>query len=323
MPNLTNESQNKKKSLGRGLGSLLGAREDIAPPSPNPAAKPPAAQQAQVAPQESLPPDARIWKIPVEKLVPSPYQPRTQFPAEKIKELADSIKERGILQPIVARKLNNGTFEIIAGERRWRAAQAAGLFEVPVQIKVLSNREALEIAIIENVQREDLTPLDEAEAYQRLVREFNLTQQQVAERVGKERATVTNALRLLALPKEARELLASGAISQGHAKVLLSLGNAEDINSWAKKVAKTQLSVRALERDLKKQRSPVDPIADSSHIETYSRAKQAAESLRGELQKKLGTKVLLDYEDGEGKIVIHFYSDEELTALAEKLGSKN
>ena len=321
MSEINTESQNKKQRLGRGLGSLLGSREELSqPPKVSSVVEAKPSGPGPLAPQENIPGDLRMWKVPVEKLVPSPYQPRTQFAAEKIKELADSIKERGILQPIVVRKLNNGNFEIIAGERRWRAAQVAGLFEVPVQVKVLSNKEALEIAIIENVQREDLSPLEEAEAYQRLMTEFSLTQQQVAERVGKERATIANALRLLFLPKGARELLAAGTISQGHAKVLLSLGQEQEIERWAQKVAKAQISVRALERELKKNRAKdeLDPEFDSP-IETFSRAKQAAESLRGDLQKKLGTKVLLDYEDGQGKITIHFYSDEELNSLAEKL----
>ena len=317
MSEITNETQNKKQRLGRGLGSLL-VGHDLSEPVASKPQMPTAV--APKAAEPTTPPEARIWQIPIEKLTPSPYQPRTHFAAEKIKELADSIKDRGILQPIVARKLNNGSFEIIAGERRWRAAQVAGLFEVPVQIKVLSNKEALEIAIIENVQREDLSPIEEAEAYQRLVREFNFTQQQVAERVGKDRVTVANALRLLQLRLEVREMVSQGFLSQGHAKVLLGLTDDGLIRKLAKKSVADSLSVRALEKELKKANSPAAEGANETKALAPAH-QQAVEALRIQIQKKLGTKVSLDYNQGSGKIAIHFYSDDELTALAARIVS--
>jgi ParB family chromosome partitioning protein len=318
MSDITSETQNKKQRLGRGLGSLLGGNDLQEQSVAKPASPAQAQNQAAPKPQESIPAEARIWQIPIEKLIPSPYQPRTHFAAEKIKELADSIKDRGILQPIVARKLNNGSFEIIAGERRWRAAQVAGFFEVPVQLKVLSNKEALEIAIIENVQREDLSPIEEAEAYHRLVREFNFTQQQVAERVGKDRVTVANALRLLQLPLEVREMVSQGFLSQGHAKVLLGLTDEGLIRKLAKKSVADALSVRALEKELKKASSPQVEDLDAPQPSAPAH-KAAVEALRNQIQKKLGTKVSVDYHRGSGKIAIHFYSDDELTALAARI----
>ena len=312
MSNLTNESQNKKQRLGRGLGSLLGGSADIQTETE------PRSSASIAAPkmQESTPSEARIWNIPIEKLVPSPYQPRSHFDSTKIQELADSIKERGIVQPLVARKLNNGTYEIIAGERRWRAAQAAGLFEVPVQLKILSNKEALEIAIIENVQREDLSAIEEAEAYQRLMQEFQLTQQQVAERVGKDRVTVTNSLRLLQLPTQIRDLVGQGELSQGHAKVLLSVTDLRTMQRLAEKVRKEGLSVRSLEREIKKISADSGAPQETPKAST---AKIQAEGLRQQMQNKLGTKVSIDYSEGQGKISIHFYSDEELSSIYERI----
>ncbi|MGE3759552.1 MAG: ParB/RepB/Spo0J family partition protein, partial [Pseudobdellovibrionaceae bacterium] len=231
------ETGAKKKGLGRGLGSLLGDNASYAQqtvssaPAPKPTINniiPPVAPPVAtvVAPQASnVKDDQRIWMIPVEKISPNEFQPRQTFDKEKLEELARSIKEKGILQPISARKSKNGTFEIIAGERRWRAAQIAGMHEVPVIIRESSNQDSLELAIIENVQRADLDPIEEAEAFQKLGADFHLTQQQIADKVGKERATVANALRLLLLPQEIKEMVRTSMVSAGHAKVLLGLND--------------------------------------------------------------------------------------------------
>jgi ParB family chromosome partitioning protein len=263
-------------------------------------------------------PEARIWQVAIDKLSASEYQPRNHFEKEKLEELAASIKQNGILQPIVARKAGAGRFEIIAGERRWRAAQIAGLHEVPVILKTLENQAALELAIIENIQREDLNPIDEAEAYQRLASEFNLTQQQVADKVGKDRATVANTMRLLALPSQVRELVANGEISSGHAKVLLSLGNPTKQIEIAKKIGQQKMSVRQLEKLVAAEASglPVDQEKPSNQ----SLVKQKLVSgLAEDLQKILGTKVSIDYLNSKGKVSVHFYSDEELTQIVERL----
>lgn len=271
----------KKGRLGRGLGSLLGGApppdKEIAAPAEQKPIKsetkstglPPVGASAMSQPivkspssvtpvmaetpkamnaQAVVPPESRIWKIAVEKLHPNEYQPRQKFNKDTLKELASSIKDKGILQPIVARKHASGALEIISGERRWRAAQMAGLQEVPVIIRTVDDQDSLELAIIENIQREDLNPVDEAEAYQRLAQEFKLTQQQIAEKVGKERATVANALRLLSLSDPVREMLVNQEISVGHCKVLLSIDNPKTQSDLAKKTIKEQLSVRALEK---------------------------------------------------------------------------
>lgn len=350
MSNLTKENQNKK-GLGRGLGSLLGGGEgnlgktisngptptsvphlntqttqvntqpDVPPAVPAAVSAP--IQTVQPAPQ--VPAEARIWQVAIDKMVPSEFQPRTHFEKEKLEELSASIKQNGILQPIVARKRQNGTFEIIAGERRWRAAQLAGLHEVPVILKTLENQTALELAIIENIQREDLNPIEEAEAYQRLVDEFNLTQQQVADKVGKDRATVANMLRLLALPLQVRDMVTRSEISAGHAKVLLSIPNMTKQIDLAKKVASQKISVRQLEKMIQAEASGVgaeagpNPVISSKDQMTQKLVAGMAE----ELQKILGTKVSIDYTNSKGKISIHFYSDEELTQIVEHLKESN
>ncbi|MFN7728896.1 MAG: ParB/RepB/Spo0J family partition protein [Bdellovibrio sp.] len=312
MSELSNDSSNKKKSLGRGLGSLLGSPTQAnqaleRPPTPDPA-------ERAAGPQVS--PEARIWQVAVDKLRPSAYQPRGVFEKDKLQELAQSIRVSGILQPIVARKLTNGSFEIIAGERRWRAAQLAGLHDVPVILKTLGDRETLEMALVENIQREDLNPLEEADAYQRLAQEFNLTQQQVAEKVGKDRATVANSIRLLQLPEVVREMLNRQEISVGHAKVLLSMTNASDMSKWAKKAVAESLTVRKLEKAVQETLAPqkkATPGLDTNVTE------RLISGLSDELQKLLGTKVNIDYQNSKGKILIHFYSDDELSQLIDRM----
>ncbi len=337
MSDLSNENSNKKARLGRGLGSLLGGGDgnlgktisDSAPSAPAASAPKMTTQTTQVntqvaptvpaAPQ--VPVEARIWQVSIDKMVPSEFQPRSHFEKEKLEELAASIKQNGILQPIVARKHPNGRFEIIAGERRWRAAQLAGLHEVPVILKTMENQTALELAIIENIQREDLNPVEEGEAYQRLMDEFGLTQQQVAEKVGKDRATVANILRLLSLPLQVRDMLSRSEISAGHAKVLLSLPNLTKQIDLAKKVAQQKISVRQLEKMVAAEAS-----ADSAsqNVDAVKSAKQEmtqrlVAGMAEQLQKILGTKVSIDYLNSKGRISVHFYSDEELTQIVERL----
>jgi len=312
-----NSDQSNKKEgrrLGRGLGSLLGggSAENLTSPAPKPAESP-------AVSQTTTPPEARVWQIAIEKLVPSVYQPRTHFDKEALAELAQSIRENGILQPIVARRQGSGALEIIAGERRWRAAQLAGLHEVPVLVRTISNREALELAIIENIQREDLGAIEEAESYQRLIQEFGLTQQQVSEKVGKERATVANALRLLALPLAVRAMVEKKEISSGHAKVLLSLSTAEQMLKLANRILQKQLSVRALEKEVQQIKSEASSMSSQQLPNANLAAETAAEALAQDLQKTLGTKVQIDYRGGKGRILISFYSNDELSEIAEKV----
>lgn len=334
------EKNNTSKGLGRGLGSLFGSElaqenakgilsnlaeekaEEAVGVVPQVAVIPPLAStipqtivetKAEVPVTAEISDENRIWQIPVEKLKINNYQPRKHFDKEKISELSLSIKEQGILQPIVARRTIKGEFEIIAGERRWRAAQQAGLLEVPVILKEIDDQKSLELALIENIQRENLNAIEEAEAYEQLAREFNLTQQQISEKVGKERATVANSLRLLSLVPEVKNMIIQGEITAGHAKALLALTDPEAQRKVAKKIASEKLTVRAAEKLIKSATRQKDPAATDDTMEGLI-------SLMSEdLQKILGTKVKIDYTDGEGKISIFYYSDAELTQITDKL----
>ncbi|MBO9667504.1 MAG: ParB/RepB/Spo0J family partition protein [Bdellovibrio sp.] len=328
MSDIAVESSNKKKGLGRGLGSLLGGP---APTEMNVAKPAPPAQAASAtaaststtapAPQPVAPPvdpESKIWKVAIDKLSPGKYQPRNVFDKEALQELAQSIKENGILQPIVARRTTSGKLEIVAGERRWRASQLAGLHEVPVILKNYDDKQALELAIVENIQREDLNPIEEAEGYSRLITEFKLSQQQVAEKVGRDRATVANAVRLLALPGEVKEMISKNDLSVGHAKVLLALPDAKKQTEYAKKVVNEKIAVRKLEKMVqaivKGQSEEEAPASFDSNV-----TQRLINGLSDELQKIMGTKVNIDYSNSKGKISIHFYSDDELTNLVDRL----
>ncbi|QDK39565.1 ParB/RepB/Spo0J family partition protein [Bdellovibrio sp. NC01] len=335
------ESSNKKKGLGKGFGALLGenTRTEI-PMSKGPSAAPAAASTTNTAsasasapagatanpiPTVAQPvappvdPESKIWKVAIDKLSPGKYQPRTTFEKEPLQELAQSIKENGILQPIVARRTPSGKLEIVAGERRWRASQLAGLHEVPVILKSYDDKQALELAIVENIQREDLNPIEEAEGYSRLISEFKLSQQQVAEKVGRDRATVANAVRLLALPEEVKNMISANELSVGHAKVLLSLPDQKKQTELAKKVAKEKIAVRKLEKMVS---AIVKGTAEEDDVPTSFDSNVTQRLISGlgeELQKIMGTKVNIDYSGSKGKISIHFYSDDELTNLVDRL----
>ncbi len=318
---ISKENSNKRR-LGRGLGSLLGGADTQANSS---GFDMKTAEQA--IPQKREEPESttenRIWNIAVDKLVPGVYQPRKNFDKESLEELANSIRENGIIQPITVRKRKEGGYEILAGERRWRAAQAAGLHEVPAIIKAIGDREALQIALIENIQREDLDPIEEAESYQRLIEEFSLSQQEAAEKVGKERSSVANALRLLALPFEIKDLLSKKQISVGHAKAILSLTDKAKQISFAKRVSESGLSVRTLESEIKGAQKAAlkQSAADARPGINVDLAGKLAAELADQLQKALGTKVEITYRGGKGSVQLHFYSDDQLTQIYEKLKS--
>ncbi len=331
MSDITNDSQNnKKKALGRGLGSLLGGASGA---SANPlnqnmqvesskslAASASVSTNTQSAPVAVAPvdPESKVWKVAIDKLQSGEYQPRQHFDKEALQELAQSIRENGILQPIVARRTKSGKLEIIAGERRWRASQLAGLHEVPVLLRDYDDKQALELAIVENIQREDLNPIEEAEGYSRLISEFKLSQQQVAEKVGRDRATVANAVRLLSLPEQVKEMISANDLSVGHAKVLLSLQDMRKQIELAKKVVNEKIAVRKLEKLVqsanKGEELEVPSVASANAVKD-----RLVASMAEELQKLLGTKVSIDYSDAKGKISIHFYSDDELSNIADRL----
>ena len=245
---------------------------------------------------------ARVWQVGVEQLEANTDQPRKIFQQEALAELASSIREQGILQPITARPLGSGKFEVVAGERRWRAAQLAGLQEVPVLLKEVSEQKALELALIENIQRRDLSPIEEAEAYSRLMIDHSLTQQEVAQKVGKERATVANLLRLLNLVPELQEKLSTGELAMGQAKLLLSVLDKALQLKIGMKVVRGRLTVKATEKLIKEsRRSPKSDVVDIEEISAQSLVKGLGE----DLQKWLGTKVAIDYNKGRGKVAIH------------------
>jgi ParB family chromosome partitioning protein len=252
-----------------------------------------------------------IAEIELDRIVPNEYQPRKTFQDDALKELAASIKEHGVIQPIIVHRIGTN-YGLIAGERRWRASRLAGLKTIPALVKEATKRELIEQALIENIQREDLNPLEAAEAYKRLQDEFKLTQEDVAKRVGKERSTVTNFLRLLSLPKEVKHDLAAGNLSMGHAKALLSMDRVRDQMQAALMIVKKGLSVREAEALANKLKNPAK--------EKKPKIGHELKSVEDKLRKSLGTKVSVTAKAKGGRIVIDYYSAEELDRILEKIG---
>jgi ParB family chromosome partitioning protein len=281
------------RGLGRGLDALLPVR------NPPPSSARPAVDYGQ----------GNVFNCPLERIVPQKGQPRQHFANDKLDELAQSIREHGLLEPLVVRRRGEGEFEIIAGERRWRAAQRAGLREVLVVVRDVSTRDAYELALIENVQREDLDPIEFAEALDRLVREHGYTQDTLAQRVGKDRSTIANALRLLRLPKTVRERVVSGELSEGHGRALLGAPSDEALLELADKVVKGHLSVRQTESLVRgakqKQGGKGAPKAKSANVR----------DMEGRLERRLGTRVELRDRDDKGEIVVRYSSWDELDRI--------
>lgn len=261
---------------------------------------------------ESVTPTTKLNQLPIEKIVRGKYQPRKHMDSAALQELAESIKAQGIIQPIVVRLLDSGDYEIIAGERRWRAAQLAGLDKVPVVIKEVPDEAAIAMALIENIQREDLNPIEEAVALQRLLDEFGLTHQQAAEAVGKSRTTVTNFLRLLTLNEDVKALLAQGKLEMGHAKVLLALTGSRQ-SQVAKLVALKGLTVRETEQLVKASLDPT-PTVSKKPVDPDIRR------LENELSDKLAAKTKLHHQpNGKGKLVIQYNSLDELEGILDHI----
>jgi ParB family chromosome partitioning protein len=252
-----------------------------------------------------------ITEIELDKIIPNEYQPRKVFNDDKMNELAASIREQGVIQPVIVHKAGTG-YQLIAGERRWRASRLAGLKTIPALVKEATKRELLEMALIENIQREDLNPLEAAEAYKRLQDEFKLTQEDLAKRVGKERSTVTNFLRILHLPKEVKQELASGALGMGHAKALLSLERGRDQILAAALIVKKGLSVREAEALASRLKNPPKQKKVNQSQELHA--------VEEKLKKSLGTKVSIIAKAKGGRIVIEYYTPEELDRILEKIG---
>ena len=295
----------KRQALGKGLGALIpqkrpgGAAENV---------------QAPGAPVKGS------IKVDIEEVHPNRSQPRKTFDDAALTELAESVKEHGLMQPILVRKKSEG-FEIIAGERRWRACQRAGLQQIDVIVKDLADQEVFEWALIENIQREDLNPIEEAEAYKRLLEIGNLTQEQLAQKVSKDRSTVANALRLLKLPDEVRRQVISGAISMGHARALLSLDDPAAMVKMSREIVKRSLSVREVERLVRAQKKQSENSEEGPE-DPYSMlpgGKPAVERTMSELRRRLGTKVRIVPKGRKGKIEIDFTSVDELDRLITQL----
>ena len=279
--------------LGRGLESLF---EDAAP---------------------SFESDTRIETLPLREIEPDPGQPRKTFDDEPLAELSASIAEHGLLQPIAVRPKPSGGYLIVAGERRWRASRMAGLTEVPVIVKDVTDEQAMELALVENLQREDLDPVEEAAGIRELMTRCDLTQEQAARKLGKSRSALANSLRLLSLPETVLELLKGGFITIGHAKVILGLPTPELQEEAAQMIADNQLNVRQAEALCKKLAKPAKepvaaPLPSALPVEVEESLKQA-----------LGSEVRVAYHDGKGKLTVHFYSDDQLKAFANLLGQYN
>ena len=263
---------------------------------------------------ESLIPEKgeEVLKIDINKIVPNEYQPRKVFKDEALKELSESIKERGVLQPIIVSKTGDGNFRLIAGERRWRAAQIAGLKSIPALVKETSSQDAIEIALIENIQREELNPVETAEAFQRLLKDFSLSQEELARRVGKDRATISNYLRILKLPDEIKVFLNESTLSMGHAKALLTLESQKKQIEASREIIKKGLSVRAAEALCKKLSLPLKNVKKKENLPEVM-------DLEDRLTRHLGTKVKIFHKEKRGKIEIEYYSLDELDRLLETL----
>ncbi|MEY4324083.1 MAG: hypothetical protein RIS24_254 [Verrucomicrobiota bacterium] len=321
-----------KPALGRGLGALMGGgiKSPFAAPS-GPGAPAGVAGQAPPPPPVSalvptppapapLPPGSLVRKISRDRIRPSALQPRKEFPQESLAELADSIREQGIIQPLVVRVVGD-FFELIAGERRWRAAGLAGLIEVPVIERVATDLEVLELALIENLQRENLNPIDEALGYQQLMTQFSLTQEQVGKKVGRGRVVVANATRLLKLPATVQEAVRDGGLSVGHAKVILGVEDPQQQEILARLAMRGGWTVRQLEAAIAKK----DPAASSLAVDLRAASTPVPvdphlTDLENRIRDRVGLRIALHYKGGKGRLDVQFNSNDELDHLLEVLG---
>jgi ParB family chromosome partitioning protein len=278
----------EKKALGKGLEALL----------PTVQFKAPTLQQS-----------TDVQEIPLTQIIPNRYQPRTTFPEVEISELSESIKKNGLIQPIMVRRKGDGIYELIAGERRLRASKLAGLATIKALVRNSSDEQAMELALVENLQRQDLNPMEAARAYHRLITEFGLTQEQVAQRIGKDRSSIANIARLTNLPNDIQMLMESGQLTTGHAKVILGLTTPEAQRTLAKQIIDGQLSVRQTERLTSQEKRP----------RRTAKRHQFPSDLEERLQKHFGTKVAIQKDRKGGKIMLHFFGPEELDRLLEML----
>lgn len=278
----------EKKALGKGLQALLPEKKNLAWK---------VEQDGQA-----------ILMISLDQILPNRYQPRTTFVEAELDELGQSVKEHGVLQPIVVRRKGDGMYELIAGERRFRAAKIAGMTTIPALVRNSNDEKALAVALVENIQRQNLNPMEEAKAYSRLMGEFGLTQDLVSRSVGKDRSSIANILRLLSLPKAVQEFIESGAISLGHAKVLAGLATSEAQLQLAQKIVSDQLSVRQIEQIISGQQKDRGPRSKKEEPHRFR-------NLEEQFRKRLGTKVQVKAGTRGGQVIIHYFSDDELDRI--------
>ena len=291
----------KRRALGKGLDSLLPRTQ-----SPGPSAAP-----------ESE--GGRPREIPIESIDRNPFQTRGQINQDQLAELAASIIANGVVQPVLVRPMANGRFQLIAGERRWRASELAGKKTIPAILRQVSDEQAMEITIVENLQRADLNPMEQARAFERLAREFHMTQEQMAQRTGKDRATVANFLRLLKLPSSVQARVESGELSFGHARALLALEHADDIEKAALRVIGLSLSVRQTESYVQgvlhpERKAKKDPAADDPVDPNVRDAQER-------LQRALGLKVTIEDKNGRGRVIIEYSKLEDFDSIMEQMGA--
>jgi ParB family transcriptional regulator, chromosome partitioning protein len=302
-----------KPALGRGLGALLGGEVPAvrAPAPAGPASTPaPSADEAH----------GGVRRLPLGRIQPSPLQPRKDFPAEALQELADSIREQGIVQPLLVRPRGDG-FELIAGERRWRAAQQAGLTEIPAIVRAADDTTVLELMLIENLQREDLNPIEEALGYGQLIDQFQLRQEDVAAKVGRSRAAVANALRLLRLPAEVQAWVRDSRLSVGHAKAILGLTGAAEQRLVAERALKRGLNVRQTEELVSHWADGSVTVSQPGRPGGAARTRDVhVVNLETKLQERFGTKVQVRYRAGQGAVEIRFFTDDDLERILQIVG---
>ena len=301
---INDKINDKRKALGRGLDSLLPVR-----PTVTPIAMPVA--QAATSAQE----------IPVDSIDPNPYQTRRRINETALEELEESIRASGVVQPVVLRPVANGRYQLVAGERRWHASKRAGKTTIPAVVRQISNEQAMEITIIENLQREDLNPMEQARAFERLSREFGLTQEQIASRTGKDRASIANFIRLLKLPEDVQNALEAGALSFGHGKVLLALaGFPEHMERAAREIIEKQLSVRQTEDLVTRLLNPqaTEQKQEKPVVLIDPNVREAQRSL----ESSLGVKVEIRDRKGKGKIILKYGSLEDFDRIVEALAAK-
>lgn len=294
----------KKRALGKGLEALLPSKSPATPATP--------------LPTVATAPSGKPQEIDVDKIDPSRFQTRQKFTPEQMEELTKSIAATGVVQPVLVRPTKDGRFELIAGERRWRASKAAGKQTVPAVVREVNDEQAMEMTIVENLQRADLNPMEQARAFERLGREFKLTQEQIAQRTGKERATVANFLRLMKLPKEIQESVEADELSFGHARTLLALESEQQILAAAKKIKALSMSVRATESYVKNLLNPEKKIGKVDTIEAEEVDPNVREA-QEKLQRALGLKVRIEDKNGKGRVVIEYAKLEQFDTLFEML----